>query len=172
MRISDWVSDVCSSDLCPLMPGAVSWPGSRRNPGPDAVPGLPGRRRGIIPAILPVELQMTSFNPLDLLISPAYAQAGQAPQGGGLSFLIMPIVLIAVTYFLMIRPQMKRAKEHRAMLEKLGNGDEVITNGGMAGVVREIGDSFITIEIADNVRVRVQKAAIGNVLPKGTLKSA
>src|SRR3546814_5183902 len=88
---------------------------------------------------------MTSFNPLDLLISPAYAQAGQAPQGGGLSFLIMPIVLIAVMYFLMIRPQMKRAKEHRAMLEKLGNGDEVITNGGMAGVVREIGDSFITI---------------------------
>src|SRR3546814_6288688 len=84
----------------------------------------------------------------------------------------MPIVLIAVRYCLMTRPQMKRAKEHRAMLEKLGNGDEVITNGGMAGVVREIGDSFITIEIADNVRVRVQKAAIGNVLPKGTLKSA
>jgi preprotein translocase subunit YajC len=116
---------------------------------------------------------MNSFNPLDLLISPAYAQAaGQPATGGGLSFLIMPIVLIAVMYFLMIRPQMKRAKEHRSMLEKLGNGDEVITNGGIAGVVREIGDSFITIEIADNVRVRVQKAAIGNVLPKGTLKSA
>src|SRR3546814_17833207 len=80
---------------------------------------------------------MTSFNPLDLLISPAYAQAGQAPQGGGLSFLIMPIVLIAVMYFLMIRPQMKRAKEHRAMPEKLGNGDEVITHGGRAGVVRD-----------------------------------
>src|SRR3546814_8558664 len=117
MRISDWVSDVCSSDLCPLMPGAVSWPGSRRNPGPDAVPGLPGRRRGIIPAILPVELQMTSFNPLDLLISPAYAQAGQAPQGGGLSFLIMPIVLIAVMYFLMIRPQ--RSEEHTSELQSL-----------------------------------------------------
>jgi preprotein translocase subunit YajC len=84
----------------------------------------------------------------------------------------MPIVLIAVMYFLMIRPQMKRAKEHRGMLEKLGNGDEVITNGGIAGVVREIGDSFITIEIADNVRVRVQKAAIGNVLPTGTNKPA
>src|SRR3546814_13507630 len=118
---------------------------------------------------------MTSFNPLDLLISPAYAQAaGQGAQGGGFtSFsLLMPIALIAVMYFLMIRPQMKRAKEHRAMLEKLGNGDEVITNGGMAGVVREIGDSFITVEIADNVRVRVQKAAIGTVMPKGTLNAA
>src|SRR3546814_10473060 len=118
---------------------------------------------------------MTSFNPLDLLFAPAFAQAaGQGAQGGGFtSFsLLLFRSLIAVMYFLMIRPQMKRAKEHRAMLEKLGNGDEVITNGGMAGVVREIGDSFITIEIADNVRVRVQKAAIGNVLPKGTLKSA
>src|SRR3546814_15743796 len=108
---------------------------------------------------------MTSFNPLDLLISPAYAQAGQAPQGGGLSFLIMPIVLIAVMYFLMIRPQMKRAKEHRAMPEKLGNGDEVITNGGMAGGVREIGARFITNQIADTVPVRVTTADIGNVLP-------
>src|SRR3546814_12637117 len=115
---------------------------------------------------------MTSFNPLDLLISPAYAQAGQAPQGGGLSFLIMPIVLIAVMYFLMIRPQMKRAKEHRAMLETLGNGDEVITNGGMAGVVRDIGDSLITIENADNVCVRVHKAANGNGLHQRPRKTA
>src|SRR3546814_15738462 len=113
--------------------------------------------------------------PLYLLCATAYAQAAwQGAQGGGLPRfrLRMPSARIAVMYFLMIRPQMKRAQEHRAMLEKLGNGDEVITNGGMAGVVREIGDSFITVEIADNVRVRVQKAAIGNVLPKGTLKSA
>src|SRR3546814_1914001 len=96
---------------------------------------------------------MTSFNPLDLLISPAYAQAGQAPQGGGLSFLIMPIVLIAVMYFLMIRPQMKRAKEHRAMLEKLGNGDEVITNGGMAGVVREIRSEEPTSELQSLISI-------------------
>src|SRR3546814_12441480 len=115
---------------------------------------------------------MTSFNPLDLLISPAYAQAGQAPQGGGLSFLIMPIVLIAVMYFLMIRPQMKRAKEHRAMLEKLGTGDEVITNGGMAGVVRELGDSFITIELAANARSAVQSAALRTVLPNVPLHPA
>jgi len=111
---------------------------------------------------------------LDLVISPAYAQAaGQpAPGGlGGMSFLF-PIVLIAVMYFLMIRPQMKRQKDHRAMLDKLATGDEVITNGGIAGVVREIGDSFISVEIADNIRVRVQKGAISNVLPRGTLKSA
>ena len=114
---------------------------------------------------------------LDLLISPAYAQAAgqQAPGGlfgGGLGGLLFPIILIAIMYFLMIRPQMKRQKEHRAMLDKLGNGDEVITNGGMAGVVRELGEHFVTVEIADNVRVRIQKGAIANVLPKGTLKSA
>jgi preprotein translocase subunit YajC len=75
-------------------------------------------------------------------------------------------------YFLMIRPQMKRQKEHRAMLDKLGVGDEVITNGGIAGVVREIGDSFLLVEIAADTRVRVQKGAIATVLPKGSLKSA
>lgn len=117
------------------------------------------------------------MNLLDLLIAPAHAQAaGQAAPGGlfggGLSGLLFPIILIAIMYFLMIRPQMKRAKEHRAMLEKLAKGDEIITNGGIAGTVSDIGDSFITVEIADNVRVRVQKGAIGNVLPKGTLKSS
>jgi len=114
---------------------------------------------------------------LDLLISPAYAQAaGQAAPGGlfggGMTGLLFPIILIAIMYFLMIRPQMKRAKEHRAMLDKLAKGDEIITNGGIAGTVAEIGDNFVTVEIADNVRVRVQKGAIGNVLPKGTLKAS
>jgi preprotein translocase subunit YajC len=114
---------------------------------------------------------------LDLIVSPAYAQAaGQSAPGGlfggGLGGLLFPIVLVGVMYFLMIRPQMKRQKEHRAMLERLSNGDEVITNGGIAGVVREMGEHFITVEVADNVRVRLQKGAIANVLPKGTLKSA
>ena len=113
------------------------------------------------------------MNLLDLLIPAAYAQAAApAPQGGGLGMMLMPLILIAVMYFLMIRPQMKRAKEHRSMLEALNRGDEVITNGGLAGVVTDIGDNFVTVEIADNVRIRVQKGAIGNVLPKGTLKSA
>ena len=111
------------------------------------------------------------MNLLDLVIAPAHAAAG-APQGGGMSFLLMPIILIAIMYFLMIRPQMKRQKEHRAMLEKLGVGDEVITSGGIAGVVRALGESFVTIEIADRVEIRVQKGAIANVLPKGTLKAA
>ena len=122
-------------------------------------------------------MNLFQSNPLDLIISPAFAQAAGQPAGGGLfggglGGLLFPIILIAVMYFLMIRPQMKRQKEHRAMLEKLGVGDEVITNGGVAGVVREIGEHFLGVEIADNVRIRVQKGAIANVLPKGTLKSA
>ena len=113
------------------------------------------------------------MNLLDFLIAPAHAQAaGAGSAGGGLGMLVMPVAVIAIMYFLMIRPQMKRAKEHKAMLDKLSRGDEVITSGGIAGTVTDIGDSFITVEVADGVRLRVQKAAIGNVLPKGTLKSA
>ena len=112
------------------------------------------------------------MNLLDLLIAPAHAAAA-APSGGSmLQALMFPLLLIAIMYFLLIRPQMKRNKEHRSMLEKLSVGDEVIAGGGIAGTVRAIGDSFVTVEIADKVEVRVQKGAIGNVLPKGTLKSA
>ena len=112
------------------------------------------------------------MNLLDFFVAPVFAQAAPAQPGMGGFGLLMPIALIAIMYFLMIRPQMKRAKEHRAMLDKLSKGDEVITSGGIAGTVTDIGDNFVTVEIADNVRVRVQKGAIGNVLPKGTLKSA
>ncbi len=113
------------------------------------------------------------MNLLAFLIPAAHAQAaGGQPQGMGLTTLLFPIILIAIMYFLMIRPQMKRQKEHKAMLDKLSKGDEVLTNGGIAGTVAEIGDNFITVEVAENVRIRVQKGAIGNVLPKGTLKSA
>ncbi|MEN1926917.1 preprotein translocase subunit YajC [Luteimonas sp. MJ293] len=108
---------------------------------------------------------------LDFFIAPAHAAA--APAGGSmLQALMFPLLLIAIMYFLLIRPQMKRNKEHRGMLEKLSVGDEVISGGGIAGTVRAIGDSFVTIEIADRVEIRVQKGSIGNVLPKGTLKSA
>ena len=109
---------------------------------------------------------------LDFVIAPAHAQAAAQPGAFSGMSLLFPILLIGVMYFLMIRPQMKRAKEHKAMLEKLARGDEVITNGGIAGTVTDIGDNFVSVEIADNVRIRVQKGAIANVLPKGTLKSA
>ena len=113
------------------------------------------------------------MNPLDALIPAAHAQAaGAAPAATSMmSTLLFPIILIAIMYFLMIRPQMKRQKEHRAMLDKLAKGDEVITSGGIAGSVAAIGESFVTVEVASGVQLRVQRAAIANVLPKGTLKS-
>jgi len=109
---------------------------------------------------------------LDLIIAPAFAQDAAAPGGSLLSTLAFPVILIAIMYFLMIRPQMKRAKEHKAMLSKLAVGDEVLTSGGIAGVVRALGENFVTIEVAGNVQIQVQRGAVGNVLPKGTLKSA
>src|SRR3970040_1854494 len=115
---------------------------------------------------------MPPMNLLDLVIAPAHAQAAAPPGAFSGMSLLPPILLIAAMYFLMIRPQMKRAKEHKAMLEKLSRGDEVITNGGIAGTIIDLGDNFVSVEIADNVRIRVQKGAIANVLPKGTLKAA
>lgn len=105
-------------------------------------------------------------------ISPMIAQAAAAPQGGGISMIVMMVVLFGLMYFMMIRPQMKRQKEHRALLEGLAKGDEVVTNGGIAGRVDELGETFITVEIAANVKVKVQKGSVQQVLPKGTLKSA
>ena len=105
---------------------------------------------------------------LDFLISPAYAQA--APQGDAFMSLLFPIALLVLFYFMLIRPQMKRAREQRDMLGKLAKGDEVVTNGGLAGVIREIGENYLTVEIADNVTVKMQKSAVMSVLPKGSLK--
>ncbi len=113
------------------------------------------------------------MNPLDFLIPVAHAQAAGAPAAPSMmSTLLFPVILIAIMYFLMIRPQMKRQKEHKAMLDKLSKGDEVITSGGIAGTVVALGDAFITVEVASGVQLRVQKGAIASVLPKGTLKSA
>ena len=106
-----------------------------------------------------------------MLISNAYAQAAGADPTGGLMGLLPLILMFVVLWFLMIRPQMKRAKEHKALIEALAKGDEVVTQGGMAGRIVEVGDSFIQIEVASGVNVAVQKQAVGTVLPKGTLKS-
>ena len=103
-------------------------------------------------------------------LSPVIAQAA-AQQGGGMSMIIMMGVLFGLMYFMMIRPQMKRQKEHRALVAGLAKGDEVVTNGGIAGRVDEVGETFITVEIAANVKVKVQKGAVQQVLPKGSLKS-
>jgi preprotein translocase subunit YajC len=106
-----------------------------------------------------------------VLISNAYAQAAGGDPTGGLMGLLPLILMFVVLWFLMIRPQMKRAKEHKALIEALAKGDEVVTQGGMAGRIVEVGDSFIQIEVASGVNVAVQKQAVGTVLPKGTLKS-
>jgi preprotein translocase subunit YajC len=85
--------------------------------------------------------------------------------------LLLPLMLV-VFYFLLIRPQQKRAKEHQNMLSKIAAGDEVVTSGGILGKVVEVGDSFLTIEISDGVRIKVQKAQVSQLVPKGTYKSA
>lgn len=110
------------------------------------------------------------MNLLDFFISPAHAQAA-APAGGGLLTFLPLILMVAVMYFLFIRPQQKRVKEHAAMVEALNKGDEVVTNGGLGGTVTKVNDAFLTIKVADNVEVNVQKQAVATLLPKGTLKS-
>ncbi len=107
---------------------------------------------------------------MDFFIANAYAQDA-ASSGGLLSFLPL-IVIFAVFYFMLIRPQMKRTKEHRQLVAQLGKGDEVVTNGGLLGRITEVSDSFITLELAENLQVKLQRQAVANVMPKGTIKSA
>ena len=92
--------------------------------------------------------------------------------GGDLEMILMMAVFFAIMYFMIIRPQQKRAKEHKAMLEALNKGDEVVTNGGILGKVASMTENFVELSVADNVTVKVQKQAIASVMPKGTLKSA
>lgn len=107
-----------------------------------------------------------------MLISNAFAQA--AGDGGPLSTLtgLLPIILMfVVLWFMMIRPQMKRAKEQKAMVAALAKGDEVIIGGGIAGRISKVGENYITLEIAEKVEIVVQKQSVGTILPKGTLKT-
>ena len=98
--------------------------------------------------------------------------AGGASAAGGLTPFIMMAVFIVIFYFLLIRPQQKKQKEHTAMLSKIASGDEVVTSGGILGRVIDVGDQFLTIEIADNVRIKVQRFQVTSLVPKGTLKGA
>jgi preprotein translocase subunit YajC len=111
---------------------------------------------------------------MDFLINSAYAQAaGTAPAGPSLiSSLALPALLLVVFYFLLIRPQSKRAKEQKDMLSKVAAGDEIATTGGILGKVTEVGEQFLSVEIADGVTIKLQKFQVAQVLPKGTVKSA
>ena len=107
------------------------------------------------------------------MISLAHAQTAVAssdPTGGFMQLLPM-ILMFAVLWFLMVRPQMKKAKEHKALIAAIAKGDEVVTGGGLLGKVVKVGDNYVTLEIAEGTEVVVQKPSIGLVLPKGTLKS-
>jgi preprotein translocase subunit YajC len=112
---------------------------------------------------------------MNLLISDANAQAvgAAAPTSGfGIQNMLLLAVMMVVFYFLLIRPQQKRAKEHAALLSKLATGDEVVTTGGILGRVTEVGETFVTLEIADGVRIKLQRAQVSQLVPKGTYKSA
>ena len=108
------------------------------------------------------------------LISEAYAQGASAPAPGGLlaSPILLMVVFLIIFYFLLIRPQQKKQKEHQLMLSKMAAGDECVTLGGILGRVIEVGDIYITLEVADNVRIKVQRTQVSHLVPKGTLKSA
>ena len=107
-----------------------------------------------------------------MFISSAYAQTASAAGGtqGTLMSMLPLVLMFVVLYFVMIRPQMKKQKEHKAMIEALAKGDEVVTAGGMLGKVSKLGDAYIGVELAAGVEVQLQRSAVVQVLPKGTIK--
>jgi len=111
---------------------------------------------------------------MNLLISDAHAAepgVTSSPTGAGILGILPLIVIFVIFYFLLIRPQSKRAKEHKAMVAAIAKGDEVVTSGGVLGRIAEVGDAFVTLEVADGVSVKVQRQAIASLMPKGTIKS-
>lgn len=107
-----------------------------------------------------------------MFISNAYAQAaGAAPAGGSSLMQLLPLVLMfVVLYFIMIRPQMKKQKEHKAMIDALAKGDEVVTAGGMLGRVTSLSEGYIGVQVSNGVEVQMQRSAVVQVLPKGTIR--
>lgn len=109
---------------------------------------------------------------MSFFITDAMAQNGAAAgqQDGGLLGLLPLLLIMVLFYFMLIRPQTKRAKEHKNMVEALSKGDEIVTNGGLLGRINEVGDSFLNVEIANGVEVKIQKQSVATLVPKGTFK--
>ncbi|WP_163835123.1 preprotein translocase subunit YajC [Spartinivicinus ruber] len=108
---------------------------------------------------------------MSLFINEAFAAPAAAPQGGGMIQIGMLVLMVAVFYFLLIRPQKKRMKDHQQLVENLNKGDEVVTNGGIVGKVTKVSEQFVTLQVSNNVELNFQKQAISAVLPKGTIKA-
>ena len=109
---------------------------------------------------------------IDLVITPAYAQSAPAGAFGSDLMAFLPMIAIFVVfYFLLIRPQQKKAKEAKAMLEALQKGDEIVTAGGVLGRIAKLGDQYLTVEIASGTEIMVQRGAVAQLLPKGTIKA-
>lgn len=108
---------------------------------------------------------------MNFLISDAWAQAGGGG-GAGLVGLLPMVAIFVIFYFLLIRPQQKKAKQHRAMVADLSKGDEIVTNGGVLGKITDTDENFVTVEVASGVSIQVQRLAVAQMMPKGTIKSA
>lgn len=108
---------------------------------------------------------------MDFFIQSAFAQDAAASTGSGLASLLPLVFLFVVFYFLLIRPQTKRAKEHKQMVDAVTKGDEIVTNGGILGKITEVGENFVVAELAPNVEVKIQRMSIAAVMPKGTMKT-
>jgi len=109
---------------------------------------------------------------MSFFISDALAEGGAAAaqQGDPITALLFPIGLLVLFYFFLIRPQSKRAKEQKAMVSALSKGDEVLTQGGILGKITKVSEGFVTLEVSNNVSITIQKASIGSLMPKGTIK--
>ncbi len=108
---------------------------------------------------------------MSFLIPSAHAQAGASPAGDGFTSLLLIGGMFVLMYFMIIRPQRKRQKEHQSLTENLGKGDEVVTNGGILGKVVKVDDNYMVLEVSNNVELKFQKASLHAVLPKGTIKA-
>lgn len=109
---------------------------------------------------------------MDFFIASAMAQDAAAGEGSMLGAFLPLILIVVIFWFLLIRPQMKRNKEHRELVSGLSTGDEVVTAGGLLGRITEVGDSFVTVELGNDVQVKIQKSSVAQVVPKGTFESA